>query len=94
MDKSYFSNGRIHTKGYIYLSIYHKMRKRQYGNRWMTQFVPLCREEVRRLEENQKFRQVSTNGNSVQDYISDIENGPRYTNSMHEVTMGNTELLL
>jgi hypothetical protein len=44
--------GERNFKGYIHLSIYHKMRKRQYGNRWMTQFVPLCRDEVKRLEEN------------------------------------------
>jgi hypothetical protein len=54
--------GRTRSKGYIRLSIYHKMRKRQYGNRWMTQFVPLCREEVRRLEENKILRQLATDG--------------------------------
>jgi hypothetical protein len=61
------------------------MRKRQYGNRWMTQFVPLCREEVRRLEERKQMDQNGTIGNTLQDYISDIENDPQYTNSMHGV---------
>ncbi len=55
--------GRQSTKGYISISIYHKMRKRQYGNRWMTQFVPLCREEVRRLEESGKTIQSHTESN-------------------------------
>jgi hypothetical protein len=63
------------------------MRKRQYGNRWMTQFVPLCREEVKRFEENEKLRQVASTGNSVQAYINDIENDPHSTNSMHVVRL-------
>ena len=50
------------------------MRKRQYGNGWMTQFVPLCRGEVRRLEERQKIEQAGINGNSVQKYIEGTEN--------------------
>lgn len=80
-------NGRTNRKGYIRLSIYHKMRKRQYGNRWMTQFVPLCREEVRRLENRQNMTENDGYGNSVQSYISDIENDTHYTNSMHGVTL-------
>jgi len=55
--------GRLSMKGYLSISIYHKMRKRQYGNRWMTQFVPLCREEVRRLEENGKTIQTHIESN-------------------------------
>lgn len=42
-------NGRISGKGYIYLSLYSKMRKRQYGKIWQTQFVPLGRVEVQRI---------------------------------------------
>lgn len=49
-DEFFVFHGRTNRKGYIHLSIYLKMRKRQYGNRWVTQFVPLCREEVSRLE--------------------------------------------
>jgi hypothetical protein len=63
------------------------MRKRQYGNRWMTQFVPLCREEVKRLEERKEMELAEVCWKSVQDYLEDIENGPRYTNSMHGVTL-------
>ena len=80
-------NGRTNRKGYIRLSIYHKMRKRQYGNRWMTQFVPLCREEVRRLEENKILQQLATDGKWVQEYLQEIENSPQYTNSMHGVSL-------
>lgn len=79
--------GRTNRKGYIRLSIYHKMRKRQYGNRWMTQFVPLCREEVRRLEERKQMEENETIGNAVQDYLADMENDPRCTNSTHGVTL-------
>jgi hypothetical protein len=43
--------GRKRRQGYLLVSIWHKMRKRQYGRLWQTQFVPLCREEVRRLDE-------------------------------------------
>ena len=78
-------NSRTYSKGYIYISIYHKMRKRQYGNRWMTQFVPLCREEVRRLEERWEMEQNGTMGNTVQNYIESIENSPLHINSMHGV---------
>lgn len=80
------SDGRTNRKGYIQLSIYHKMRKRQYGNKWMTQFVPLCREEVKRPEERREMEQTRTIGNTMQDYLKGIENGPRCTNSMHGVT--------
>lgn len=57
-----FSNGRTNRKGYIYLSIYHKLRNRQYGNKWMTQFLLLCREEGRRLGE---IRKISNLGKGV-----------------------------
>ena len=79
--------GRSNRKGYIRLGVYYKMRRLQIGNRWKTQFVTLHREEVRRLEENQKLRQLATTGNSVQDYLESIENGTRHINSMHGVTL-------
>jgi hypothetical protein len=79
--------GRIRSKGYIRFSIYHKMRKRQYGNRWQTQFVPLCREEVKRLEEKGEMEQSGTGQNSVQSYLSDVENDPHCTNRRHGVTL-------
>jgi hypothetical protein len=62
-DGFYVVNGRIRSKGYIRISIYHKMRKRQWGNRWQTQFVPLCREEVKRLENRQELNQYENTRN-------------------------------
>ncbi len=79
--------GRLSTKGYLSISIYHKMRKRQYGNRWMTQFVPLCREEVRRLEENGKTIQTRTESNWMQEYLEGIEKDLVHTKDMHGVTL-------
>ena len=76
-------NGRTRSKGYIYISIYHKMRKRQYGNRWMTQFVPLCREEVRSIEERGKLEAVRMKENSVQEYITQVENSSLDTDRTH-----------
>ena len=79
--------GRIRSKGYIHLSIYHKMRKRQYGNRWMTQFVLLCRDEVKRLEERREMEQSRTSMKSMQNYINQTENNPQHTNSTHGVRL-------
>lgn len=87
MNEFFVLYGRLSSKGYLSISIYHKMRKRQYGNRWMTQFVPLCREEVRKLQERQEMEQNENHRNTVQDYISDIENDSPYTNSIHGVTL-------
>ena len=43
--------GGKELNGYFIFGVYCKVRKRQYGNRWNTQFVNLFREEVRKLEE-------------------------------------------
>jgi len=53
----------------------------------MTQFVPLCREEVRRLENRNNMAENGGYGNIVQDYMESIPNNPEYTNSMHGVTL-------
>jgi hypothetical protein len=63
------------------------MRKRQYGNRWQTQFVPLCREEVKRLEERQEIEQSRTSENSVQEHLSKVENDSLYINRRLRVTL-------
>jgi hypothetical protein len=51
----------------------------------MTQFVPLCREEVRRLENSQNMTENDGYGNSLQNYISDIENDTHYNIRIPEV---------
>lgn len=61
--------GGTNSKGYLCISIYHKMRKRRYWNRLTTQFVPLCREEVKRLQDNHEMKQSETRGKLAQDYI-------------------------
>ncbi len=53
----------------------------------MTQFVPLCREEVRRLEENGKTIQTRTESNWMQEYLEGIEKDSVHTKEMHGVTL-------
>jgi hypothetical protein len=76
----------MRSKGYIRISIYHKMRKRQWGNRWQTQFVPLCREEVKRLEGRRMWDNSEDGKKPALEYMEDIEMMLGDTNRSDRVT--------